>query len=319
MRERDIRARLEARLGPIHARQRMGIETDHEARVFGGGHKFFHLENWYSAPSIIRASLKATGLYGRATRNALDIKVVDNAVLLPGLPPAMAGLRILQLSDLHLDMSPELVHAIVDRARRVEYDVCVLTGDYRFRTYGPIDEVIRAMGQLRASLTGPVYAVLGNHDSVTMLPEMEALDIRVLMNESVVIERQQGRLHLAGIDDAHFFGVGNIEKALTAVPQDAAVILLSHTPEVYRQAAHAGVALLLSGHTHGGQICLPGGFPILLDARIPRHLGRGPWRYHAMHGYTSPGAGASVLGVRLNCPAEITLHTLQSDDRATRQ
>jgi len=158
-----------------------------------------------------------------------------------------------------------------------------------------------------------VYAVLGNHDSVTMLPEMEDMDIRVLMNESAVIERNGAVLHLAGIDDAHFFGVGNIEKALAAVPRGAPNILLSHTPEVYRQAAHAEVSLLLCGHTHGGQICLPGGYPVILDARIPRRFGRGSWRYHAMHGYTSPGAGASVLGVRLNCPPEITLHTLRPE------
>jgi predicted MPP superfamily phosphohydrolase len=87
-------------------------------------------------------------------------------------------------------------------------------------------------------------------------------------------------------------------------------ILLSHTPEVYRQAAHAAFDLLLCGHTHGGQICLPGQVPIILDARIPRHLGRGPWQYQQMVGYTSPGAGTSVIDVRLNCPPEVTVHEL---------
>jgi predicted MPP superfamily phosphohydrolase len=205
----------------------------------------------------------------------------------------------------------------VERVRDVECDLCVLTGDYRFRTFGSIDAVIDAMRRLRANLTGPVYAVLGNHDSVTMLPEMEDMDIRLLMNESLVIEHNGEHLYLAGIDDAHYFGVGNIEKALAGVPAGAPTVLLSHTPEVYRLAAHAGVTLLLSGHTHGGQICLPGGLPVMLDARIPRHLGRGAWQYHAMRGYTSPGAGSSVVGVRLNCPPEITLHELRdaADDQ----
>ena len=316
MRDSEIIARLEARLGPVHARQRLGIETDHEAHVFSGGSSFFHLENWYSAHGIIRNSLKLVGLYGRAARNAHDIRVVENRIALPGLPASMNGLRILQLSDLHLDMNDEIVHAIVDRVRSVTCDLCVLTGDYRFRTFGAIEPVIDAMQRLRASLAGPVYAVLGNHDSVTMLPEMEDMDIRLLMNESLVIERGGESLHLAGIDDAHYFGVHNIEKALSAVPQGAPTVLLSHTPEVYRLAAHAGVALLLCGHTHGGQICLPGGHPVMLDARIPRHLGRGPWQHHAMLGYTSPGAGSSVVGVRLNCPPEITIHELHGTAEA---
>jgi len=69
--------------------------------------------------------------------------------------------------------------------------------------------------------------------------------------------------------------------------------------------------LMLAGHTHGGQICLPGGVPITLDSDLPRSLGRGAWRYGGMQGYTSVGAGCSVVAVRLNCTPEITLHTLE--------
>jgi predicted MPP superfamily phosphohydrolase len=208
-------------------------------------------------------------------------------------------------------MSAAITHAIIERVRDVEYDLCVWTGDYRYRTYGDFDAVLQSMRNLRSNLTGPVYAVLGNHDSVKMVPEFEDADIRMLMNESVVIERDGARVHLAGIDDAHFFGVGNVEKALGAVPDGAVTILLSHTPEVYRLAGHAGIDLLLCGHTHGGQICLPGGIPVTLDARIPRHMGRGNWRFGAMQGYTSRGAGSSVVGVRLNCRPEITVHELR--------
>src|SRR3954465_14630772 len=88
-------------------------------------------------------------------------------------------------------------------------------------------------------------------------------------------------------------------------------ILLSHTPEVYRQAAQANFDLMLSGHTHGGQICLPGSIPIKLEAVLPRRMGAGPWQYRDMTGYTSVGAGSSVVPVRLNCPPEITLHHLR--------
>jgi predicted MPP superfamily phosphohydrolase len=312
VRDAEIVTRLEQRLGTVHARQRLGIEREHEARVFGGSLTFFHLENWYSAHKFIRNSLKLVGLYNRASRNALDIRVVHNRIALPGLPEGLDGLRLLHLSDLHIDMSEALVHEITARVRSVEYDVCVMTGDYRFRTYGGFDAVIDGMRRVRAQLNGPAFAVLGNHDSVTMLPELEEMGIRVLMNESVNVGTATDSLHLAGIDDAHYFGVGNIEKALAGVPDGEAVVLLSHTPEVYRQAAHAGIHLMLCGHTHGGQICLPGGLPVTLDARIPRRLGRGNWRHAEMHGYTSPGAGASVVGVRLNCPPEITVHELRA-------
>ena len=97
----------------------------------------------------------------------------------------------------------------------------------------------------------------------------------------------------------------------TQIPAGAFSILLSHTPETYREAAAAGFDLMLSGHTHGGQLCLPGGIPIKLEARLPRSMGAGAWRYAEMAGYTSVGAGTSLLPVRLNCPPEITLHTLR--------
>jgi predicted MPP superfamily phosphohydrolase len=106
--------------------------------------------------------------------------------------------------------------------------------------------------------------------------------------------------------------VDNIEKAATGIPFEDFSILLSHTPEVYQQASYADFSLLLCGHTHGGQICLPGRIPITLDSVLPRHMGSGPWRYHDMIGYTSVGAGCSIVPVRFNCPPEITLHRLQS-------
>jgi hypothetical protein len=92
----------------------------------------------------------------------------------------------------------------------------------------------------------------------------------VLLNESVAIDRDNSSIYLVGVDDAHFYRADNIEKAVAAVPHDCVSVLLSHTPEIYRQAAHAGFNLMLSGHTHGGQICLPGGIPILLEADLPR-------------------------------------------------
>ena len=133
----------------------------------------------------------------------------------------------------------------------------------------------------------------------------------MLLNECEAISRGDEAIFLAGIDDAHYYRVDNIEKAASEIPVNGFSILLSHTPEIYRQAAHAGFDLLLSGHTHGGQICLPGSIPITLDSVLPRHMGSGPWKYRDMVGYTSVGVGSSIVAVRINCLPEITLHHLQ--------
>lgn len=309
--DEDIVARLERRLGRLHARQRLGIESDHEARVFGYGINFFHIENWYSIHAVIRLCLKLSGLYWRGQRNAENIQVRRNAVVSRDLPAPFDGFTILHLSDLHVDMNERAMRRLAGMVGGLRYDICVVTGDLRGQTFGPIDATIDGMAGLRRQLKGPVYGVLGNHDTIRMVPDLEAMGIRMLLNEAETIARGDARIHLAGIDDAHYFRVDNIEKAAERVPHEEFSILLSHTPEIYRQAAHAGFNLLLGGHTHGGQICLPGSVPVTLDSVLPRRMGSGPWHYHQMLGYTSVGAGSSIVPVRLNCLPEITLHELR--------
>jgi uncharacterized protein len=303
--------KLEKRLGPLHARQRLGIERDHEAQVFGQGLTFFHLENASLAPAIIETALKLTGLYWRARRNAGRVTVRRNELKFAALPELFEGYTILHISDMHVDMSGAAMKHLVARVEGLHYDLCVLTGDYRGKTFGPFDATLEGVAKVRAHLKSPVYGVLGNHDTIQMVPAMEAMGIRMLLNECEVIARDGQRIYLAGIDDAHFFRVDNIEKAAAPIPNGEFSILLSHTPEIYRQAAHANFNLMLCGHTHGGQLCLPGSIPIKLEAALPRRFGAGAWHYHDMSGYTSVGAGSSVVAVRLNCPPEITLHCLR--------
>jgi uncharacterized protein len=309
--DNDILLELERRLGRTHARQRLGIETDHEARVFGDGINFFHIENWYSAHALIRGALKLSGLYWRGRRNAERLRVRRNEVRSARLPPSFDGFAILHLSDLHVEMNERAMRRLVELAEGLHYDLCVLTGDYRANTVGPFAATLDGLARIRGGLNAPTYGVLGNHDTIKMVPALEAMEIRMLLNECVTIARGSERIHLAGIDDAHYFRVDNIEKAATSIPDGEFSILLSHTPEIYRQAAHANFDLLLSGHTHGGQICLPGGIAITLDAVLPRRMGAGAWRYGAMAGYTSVGAGSCIVPVRLNCPPEMTLHYLR--------
>jgi predicted MPP superfamily phosphohydrolase len=310
----DVSILLEKRLGRLHARLRLGIEADHEAQIFGQGLNYFHIENWPLAHFAIRACFKLTGLYRRGCRNAAQIEVRRNYVRSPKIPRAFDGYTILQLSDLHVDMNRDAMTRLGTILKEIEYDLCALTGDYRGLTYGPYEEALRGMSEVCAALKRPIYAVLGNHDTVRMVPALEEMGIRMLLNEHEAIERDHTRIHFAGIDDAHFYRADNIEKAASAIPSDEFSILLSHTPEVYKQAAHADFDLLLCGHTHGGQICLPGRIPITLDSVLPRYMGSGPWKYREMIGYTSVGAGSSVVPVRFNCPPEVTLHYLQSSN-----
>lgn len=309
--EQEILAFLEGRLGRLHARQRLGIEAEHEAQAFGQGLNFFHIENWYSVHSVIRSVLWIAGLYGRGRRNALDVQLRHNHVRSRRLPRGFDGYTILHISDMHADVSQGAMRRVIELLPRLHYDVCVLTGDFRGKTFGPFDRTLESVERIRTHLKDPVYGVLGNHDTIRMVPALEAMGIQMLLNECVVIERDEACIHLAGIDDAHFFRVDNIEKAGDPIPQGAFAVLLSHTPEIYRQAAHAEFDLMLSGHTHGGQICLPRGIPITLDSNLPRRFGAGAWAHQGMAGYTSVGAGSSIVAVRLNCPPEITLHHLE--------
>jgi predicted MPP superfamily phosphohydrolase len=306
----DMLATLEKRLGRLHARQRLGIEKDHEAQVFGQGLNFFHLENATLSHSLIRGALMLTGLYWRGLSNTAKVELKHNRIVARELPTPFDGFTILHISDVHVEMSEAAMARVAELLRGQSYDISVLTGDYRAQTFGPYAEAIAGVGRLRQHLDGPVYGVLGNHDTICMVPAFEEMGIRMLLNEQVKIERGGAAIHLAGVDDAHFYRMDNIEKAAHGIPHDAFSILLSHTPEIYRQAAHADFNVLLSGHTHGGQMCLPSGIPVTLNCVLPRAMGNGSFKHHDMIGYTSAGAGTCMVQARFNCPPEITLHHL---------
>lgn len=309
----EVAERLEARLGRLHARLRLGIEADHEAQVFGQGINYFHFENLPFTHVLVQTCLKLTGFYKRGCRNAARPILRENYIRSKRLPKAFDGFSILHLSDLHIEMSAPAMSHIHGILPQIDYDICVLTGDYRAQTWGPYHAALAGTKALCAAIKQPIFGVLGNHDTIRMLPDLEGMGIRMLMNESTAIERGEFRIQIAGIDDAHFYRADNIEKAASGISHDDFSILLSHTPEIYQQAAHAEFDLLLSGHTHGGQICLPGGTPVTLDAVLPRRLGAGAWKYHGLTGYTSVGAGTSIAPVRFNCPPEITIHHLNSN------
>ena len=309
--DKELYSVLEARLDRVHLQQRLGIEADSEARIFGRAFNFFHIENWYSIHHVLRGALRCIGLHARGQRNVLKLRVTHNDLVLRALPPAFDGFKILHISDLHLDMNAQMTPALIERVQDLDYDLCVLTGDFRAKTYGPYVAAVEAIQQLRMHLKGPVFGILGNHDSIRMVPGLEAAGVRMLLNESVQIKHAGEIIYLAGVDDAHYYRMADIDRAMRDIPREATAILLSHTPEIFRHAAHSGFAAMLSGHTHGGQICLPGGFPLMLNARCPRRFCAGAWRFHDMQGYTSVGSGASIVDVRFNCPPEVVVHSLR--------
>ena len=302
---------LRQRLDQDYVERRLTKENSHHQRVLSTGHKLFHVENWYSIHGFIRHCFRAIGLHGRGQRNARELKLNHNTIALAHLPSAFDGFRILHLSDLHLDMDRGTTHALNELVRQVDYDLCVLTGDYRANTFGDSVRCMDILEQTRLHLSSPIYAILGNHDSLMMLPRMEQMGIRVLVNEATTIAREDQHLGLAGIDDAHYFQMDDIDNAVQDIGNCRVKILLSHTPETYQHAARVGFDIFFCGHTHGGQICLPGGIPVILEANCPRRLGKGAWKHEDMQGYTSVGASTSVVNLRFNCPPEITVHRLQ--------
>jgi uncharacterized protein len=308
----EIRAALERRLPPEFIRRRLAMERGHARRVFGRFRRFFDVDGPVSLHACVRLALRLSLLYRRGLANATRIAVVENEIRLPHLPAAFEGFTVLQVTDLHADANPAAMDALERMLGGLTYDHCVLTGDYRALSYGSTDAALARMQTIAAKLKPPLHGVLGNHDSIAMLPALEAMGIGLLMNETVAIARDGQQIHLCGIDDAHYFDTYDFAAARAGVPKDAVTILLSHTPETYAGAEAAGFDVMLCGHTHGGQICLPGGIPVILQApRLPRRFGAGAWRHGRLQGFTSRGAGTSLVHVRYNCPAEVVLHRLR--------
>jgi len=300
------------RLGKAEFATRMAAEQFmRERRGEGQGKGIFRIENKVDLYSIIRFCLKISGFWNRAVRNYFDIQVVHNEVCLPNLPPEFDGYTILQLTDLHADLHPGFPARVKEVIAPLDYDCVALTGDFRTCTFGDHSGATAATIEIVSDVEQPKYGILGNHDTLAKVPAMEAAGIRFLLNEHIVLRRGEAELYLIGIDDPNFYKTHCFERALQGVPANATKVLLSHSPQTHSVAAEVGIDFLMAGHTHGGQICLPGGGILMHDGSAPRRLLAGRWKEGELQGYTSRGTGASGLPVRLNCPAEVTLHTLR--------
>jgi predicted MPP superfamily phosphohydrolase len=261
-------------------------------------------------PRTLAAILQAAAL------EPYQVEITHQAIRIAKLPEPFNGLRLVQLSDIHHSpfLSETEILIAARHANALSPDLIVLTGDYISHSRQYISGCARALSHLRAPLG--VYAVLGNHDHWTdgemMAAALTAVGIRVLNNESLALTRAGARLWLAGVDDL-MVERDDLRAALDGTAGDETRILLCHNPSIIREAARAGVDLVLAGHTHGGQI----NWRLLVgreDRAFSRRLLRPSRRFlrgHAQLGetqlYVNRGLGTVVVPLRYGCPPEITL------------
>jgi uncharacterized protein len=274
---------------------------------------WLNFENYFFYRLILGWFFKGVGLYHRGKHNCLDIRVESHEMTFADLPPAFDGFRILLLTDLHLDGLDGLTEAAASRLRDIQADLCLIGGDIRMEVYGPMAPALRQLKCLMGGIDVPhgVFGVLGNHDCIEMVPDLEDAGLVMLINDSQAIEINGEQIWLVGIDDPHYYKVHDLQAAFQEVPAGSFAILLAHSSEAYVEAADRNVRLYLCGHTHGGQICTPAGRPLFTHCRAPRRLVTGTWLFSGMQGYTSRGLGPSGVPLRFNCPGEITLITLK--------
>ncbi len=300
-------------LRPISERRQLVEAEPHEHAVRRGRRGRLHFENMPWLESVFKFFLHALRIKSTGAGNALDIKVEAVEFQFDKLPAGLDGTRMLLVTDPHIDKFRTLAQKILELAETVEYDFCILGGDYNFGYRQESGLAYLRMKELAEGLVkrSRVFGVLGNHDKYRMGELLQECGVEMLINENVCIERNGDSMYVVGLDDCHYYGADDIKSAEAGVTDGVFKIMISHSPEMYHQAREAGYFLFLAGHTHGGQVCLPGGASVVTCATVPRRIVKGKWRYGKMAGYTSRGVGASGVAVRFFCPPEMTVITLR--------
>lgn len=248
-------------------------------------------------------SLLVEPFWPRVSRVSVDI---------PGLPDAADGLRICQLTDFHV--GPYIrgfqIKNAADIANREEPDIIVLTGDFVSKHRHYADECAEALSGLNAPLG--VYATLGNHDFWTdadyVCDALRGVGIIVLRDEAV---QPIPGFHLVGMDD-WWEGSRDISGVVRSIRDNDSYILLQHNPDVvlHPKAFGRSPALLLSGHTHGGQVNIPGIGPPIVPTVLGSRYAAGLFDFDGVKLYVNRGLGAITPPVRFNCPPEVAVITL---------
>lgn len=263
------------------------------------------------AVPVLAVLATAIGFFNARRRPA--VRRVE--VPVSGLPHALHGFSIVQISDLHVGptIRKGFVDGVVETANALQADVAVVTGDVVDGRVHELGEHTAPLGRLAAR--HGTYLVTGNHEyysgAAAWIAEFRRLGLTVLLNEHVVLQHRDERVVLAGVPDytAHHFDASHQSdpaRALQGAPADAALkLLLAHQPRSAPHAAEAGFDLQLSGHTHGGQF-----FPWNFFVPLQQPYTAGLHRLDNMWIYTSRGTGYWGPPKRLGAPSEITLLTL---------
>lgn len=267
-----------------------------------------------SAASVTTIGLGVLG-FGCAVRQSVEVSRID--VKLNDLPPGFDGLTIAQLTDIHhgLYTGLDYIHRCVEIVNSLQPDVIALTGDFTYggkKYVGPCAEVLSG---LRARVG--VYAVLGNHDyyvgASSVATALKAAGFSLLIDGLDRLEFRGEKLWLAGTDDL-YYGTTDIKKLLNDIPREATRIVLAHNPDFIEEfaAKDQRVDLMISGHTHGGQIRFPmAGAPHVSSAYGQQYI-IGLSHKDNIQIYTSRGIGTVLLPTRVDCPPEIVLLTLRT-------
>jgi uncharacterized protein len=261
--------------------------------------------------------LRAVGLGRRALANTLAVETSEIELFFPHLPLAFDGYTIAHFSDFHIGRVPGLIDRVLEQLRDQTVDLAVITGDFQSRGTPTPAATAAELAPLVAALNPPdgILGVLGNHDMHDVVEVLEDIGIQMLINEHVTISRGGSPIRISGVDDVNRFYTEAAHQTLATSSAGQFSIALVHSAEMADVAAASGYALYLSGHSHGGQVCLPGGRPILTAMDNHRRLATGPWQWDGMLGYTTRGVGV-VQRARFNCPPEIVLLRLRCEPYA---
>ncbi len=268
-----------------------------------------------SAGVIMAGSvLMCTGTYSYAKSIEPQWLVVDKVTVpIDKLAPTFEGFKIVQLSDIHLHpfVTIDFVKEAIAMVNALQPDLVVLTGDYVLAGAESIFELAPALAGLNAKYG--VFTILGNHDlwtnDTTIIHGFETERVPVLRNSGLSIQVGKETLYLAGIDDV-WSGQPDLQTALDGHRNQNLSILLAHEPDIADSTAQDGrVDLQLSGHTHGGQVRVPGLGALILPP-FGQKYDQGLNKVNGMWVYTNRGIGVINPPIRVNCPPEITELTL---------
>ncbi|MCD6090658.1 MAG: metallophosphoesterase family protein [Bacteroidales bacterium] len=286
------------------------LETDSYKHKRQGKKSKSHWNLFTSILGLFVFATKILGLFQKGKSNVFNISINQHRLAFPDLPAAFDGFKILHLSDLHIDAVEGLDNAIIERIKKVDFNLCVLTGDYRKESSGVFTHILSPIEKISKQIQsefGPL-AILGNHDTYLMANYEEESGMRLLINEKVELKRGEDKIIVSGTDDPFSFYTSACLMAFT--PEKAFKIAMVHTSELADIAAENDYNLYLCGHTHGGQICLPGGKALISHQTDGNKHVKGFWQLDKMIGYTSVGCGVSGVPLRFNCMPEITVFEL---------